>query len=101
MLGGKVFTTNKAGVLTAGDPKTGERLWQTRLKGPFSATHVATATHLYCVNEAGLLQVVDTRGKEGEITGTLNLDEQILASPAVGQGALFIRSNTKIYKIAR
>ena len=100
VLGDKVFTTNKAGVLTAGNLKTGERLWQTRLKGPFSATHVATATHLYCVNETGLLQVVDTRGKEGEITGTLNLDDQILSSPAVGGGAIYVRSNAKIYKIS-
>jgi outer membrane protein assembly factor BamB len=100
VLGDKVFATNKAGVLTAGNLKTGERLWQTRLKGPFSATHVVTATHLYCVNEAGLLQIVDTRGKEGEITGTLNLDDQILGSPAVGGGAIYVRSNAKIYKIS-
>ena len=100
VLGDKVFTTNNAGVLTAGNLKTGERLWQTRLKGPFSATHVATATHLYCVNEAGLLQIVDTRGKEGEITGTLNLDDQILGSSAVGGGAIYVRSNAKIYKIS-
>ena len=100
VLGMKVFTINGAGVLTAGNLQTGERSWQTRLKGPFSATPVATATHLYCVNEAGLLQVVDTRGKEGEITGTLNLDDTILGSPAVGGGAIYLRSNTKIYKIS-
>ena len=97
VLGNKVFTINGAGVLTAGNLQTGERIWQIRLKGPFSATPVATATHLYCVNEAGLLQVVDTRGKEGEITGKLNLDDTILGSPAVDGGALYLRSNTKIY----
>ncbi|MDE2680037.1 MAG: PQQ-binding-like beta-propeller repeat protein [Verrucomicrobiota bacterium] len=100
VLGNKVFTINGAGVLTAGNLESGERIWQTRLKGPFSATPVATATHLYCVNETGLLQVVDTRGKEGEITGTLNLDDTILGSPAVGGGAIYLRSNTKIYKIS-
>ena len=68
--------------------------------GDARTTPVATATHLYCVNEAGLLQVVDTRGKEGEITGTLNLDDTILGSPAVGGGAIYLRSNTKIYKIS-
>ena len=99
VLGNKVFTINGAGVLTAGNLQTGERIWQTRLKGPFSATPVATTTHLYCINETGLLQVVDTRGKEGEITGTLNLDDTILGSPAVGGGAIYLRSNTKIYKI--
>ena len=47
------------------------------------------------------MQVVDTEAEEGAIVGTLNLDEQILGSPAVGGGALYLRSNTKVYKIAK
>jgi len=101
VLGAKVYTVNSAGVVTAGDVKSGERLWQLRLKGPFSASPVAAGEHLFFFNEKGLMQVVDTRGKEGEITGTLNLDDQILGSPAVGGGAIYVRSNTKIYKVAK
>ena len=33
-------------------------------------------------------------------TGTLNLDDTILSSPAVGGGAIYLRSNTKIYKLS-
>jgi len=101
ILGGKVYTVNRAGVLTAGDIKSGDRLWQLRLKGPFSATPVAAGKYLYCFNEAGLLQVVDTTAKEGEIVGKLNLNDQILGSPAVGGGAIYVRTNTKIYKLAK
>ena len=101
VLGAKVYTVNSAGVVTAGDVKTGDRLWQLRLKGPFSASPVASDDHLFFFNEKGLMQVVDTRGKEGEITGTLNLDDQILGSPAVGGGAIYVRSNAKIYKVAK
>ena len=101
VLGDKVFTVNSAGVLTAGNIKSGDRLWQLRLKGPFSATPVAAGKYLYFFNEAGLMQVVDTTAKEGEIVGKLNLDDQILGSPAVGGGAIYVRTNTKIYKVAR
>ena len=101
VLGAKVYTVNSAGVLTAGDTKSGDRLWQTRLKGPFSATPVATGRHLYFINEKGLMQVVDISGKEGEIVGTLNLDDQFLGSPAIGGGAIYMRSNQKIYKVAK
>jgi hypothetical protein len=101
VIGNKVFTINKAGVLTTGDTQSGERDWQLRLKGPFSATPVSAGKHLYFVNERGLMQVVDTEAEEGAIVGTLNLDEQILGSPAVGGGALYLRSNTKVYKIAK
>jgi outer membrane protein assembly factor BamB len=101
VLGSKVFTVNSAGVLTAGNIKSGDRLWQLRLKGPFSATPVAAGKYLYFFNEAGLMQVVDTTAKEGEIVGKLNLDDQILGSPAVGGGAIYVRTNTKIYKVAK
>ena len=84
-----------------GDIKNGDRLWQLRLKGPFSATPVAAGKYLYCFNEAGLLQVVDTTAKEGKIVGKFNLNDQILGSPAVGGGAIYVRTNTKIYKLAK
>ena len=77
------------------------RVWQLRLKGPFSSTPVAARKQLYCVSETGLLQAVDTTAKEGEITGTLDLDDQILATPAIANGAIYLRSNTKIYKVAK
>jgi len=101
ILGDKVYALNRAGVLTAGDIKSGDRLWQLRLKGPFSATPVAAGKYLYCFNEAGLLQVVDTTAKEGEIVGKFNLNDQILGSPAVSGGAIYVRTNTKIYKLAK
>ena len=101
VLGAKVYTVNSAGVLTAGDTKSGDRLWQTRLKGPFSATPVAAGRHLYFINEKGLMQVVDISGKEGEVVGTLNLDDQFLGSPAIGGDAIYMRSNQKIYKVAK
>tara|TARA_Y100000588_G_scaffold93042_1_gene100597 strand:- start:18896 stop:20092 length:1197 start_codon:yes stop_codon:yes gene_type:complete len=100
-LGDHVYTVNRAGVLTAGNLKTGEREWQKRLKGPFSSTPVAAGSHLYFFNETGLMQVVDTaKGEDGEIR-TLNLDDQILATPAVANGAIYVRSNSKIYKVAK
>ena len=101
VIGNKVFTTNRAGVLTSGNIKTGERGWQLRLKGPFSATPVAAGDYLYFVNEAGLVQIVDTTAEEGEITGKLDLGEQVLGSPAVSNGALYMRSNSKLYKVAK
>ena len=101
VLDGHVFTINRAGVLTAGNLATGEREWQLRLKGPFSSTPAAAGKHLYFFSEKGLMQVVDVTAKEGEITGKLDLDDQILATPAVAHGAIYVRSNTKIYKVAK
>jgi len=101
VLGKHVFTVNRAGVLTAGNLETGKREWQLRLKGPFSSTPVAAGKYIFIFSETGLMQVVDTTAKEGEVVGKLDLDDQILATPAVANGAIYARSNTKIYKVAK
>ena len=41
---------------------------QLRLKGPFSATPVSAGGLLYCVNEKGLVQVVDPTKPEGRLS---------------------------------
>ncbi|MBN8281412.1 MAG: PQQ-binding-like beta-propeller repeat protein, partial [Gammaproteobacteria bacterium] len=49
--GDRVYTINGAGVLSCGDAKDGNRLWQLRMKGPFSASPVMAGRFLYVPNE--------------------------------------------------
>lgn len=101
VLGGRIFTINQAGVLTCGDLRNGQRLWQLRLKGPFSSTPVGWGKYLYLVNENGLLQVVNTEPKEeGVVVSQMDLAETILCTPAVYGGALYLRSDRHLWKIA-
>lgn len=99
--GDALYTINGAGVLTAGDRETGKRRWQLRLQGPYSGTPVTDGKHLWAVNEAGLVQVVELGAKEGKVVATLDLGDEILCSPAAADGALYVRSNTKLHKIGR
>ena len=97
MQGEKVFTLNDGGILACGNATTGDRLWQLRLKGPFSASPVE---FLYCVNEKGLAQVVDTTKPEGEIVSELDLGETILSTPSIAHGAIYFRSDGRLWKIS-
>jgi outer membrane protein assembly factor BamB len=101
VLGEKVFILNDGGILTCGAAATGERLWQLRLKGPFSATPVAVGHFLYCVSESGLAQVVDTSKPEGEAVSELELGETILSTPSISHGAIYFRSDARIWKIGK
>jgi outer membrane protein assembly factor BamB len=101
VLNQRVFTLNEAGVLSCGDATNGNRLWQLRLKGPFSATPVAAGALLYCVNEKGLLQVVDTTAPEGAVTSEMDLGKTILSTPSIAHGAIYIRSDGKLWKLAK
>jgi outer membrane protein assembly factor BamB len=97
----RVFTLNDAGVLTAGSAADGNRLWQLRLKGPFSATPVGSGNFLFCVNEKGLLQVVDTTAPEGAVVSELDLGKTVLSTPALAHGAVYVRSDEKLWKLGR
>jgi outer membrane protein assembly factor BamB len=98
--GDRVLSLNDNGVLSCGDVSDGKRLWQVRLTGPFSATPVAANGFLYCVSEKGLLQVVDATKPEGALVSELSLGETVLGTPAIAQGALWVRSDGKLWKIA-
>ncbi len=97
----KIFIINRAGVLNAAKKDTGERLWRLRLEGPFSGSPVASKGHIYIASERkGLLQSVDLTGKEGKITGTIELGETILGTPAIANDSLYVRSDHHLWKIS-
>ena len=99
-IGDKVFSVNKAGILNCGDITTGKRLWQLRLEGPFSASPIAAGKYLYVVNEKGLAQVVDTAAEEGEVVSSVNLDDVVIGTPSIANGAFYVRSDAKLWKLA-
>ncbi|MEZ6121924.1 MAG: PQQ-binding-like beta-propeller repeat protein [Planctomycetaceae bacterium] len=100
VMDGMTFTLNSAGALSAGDAATGERLWQLRLKGPYSGTPLAANGHLYFFNEKGLATVVKPNRDAGEIVSELDLQETILCSPAAADNSLYIRSDGHLWKLA-
>jgi outer membrane protein assembly factor BamB len=101
VVGEKLFSLNDGGVLTCGNAGTGERLWQLRLKGPFSASPVVAGQFLYCVNEKGLAQVVNTATPEGEVVSELDLGETVLSTPSIARGAIYFRSDARLWKFGK
>ena len=101
VVGDRVFTLNDGGILTCGDAKEGGRLWQLRLKGPFSATPVSAGGLLYCVNEKGLVQVVDPSKPEGAVVSELDLGQVIIGTPSIAADSLFVRSDGRLWRIGR
>ena len=98
---GTAFVLNSAGVISAGDAKTGERKWQLRLRGDFSSTPVAAGGYLYLFSESGTAFVVRPEADKGTIVSELDLAETILCSPGVADGALYVRSDGHLFKLAK
>jgi outer membrane protein assembly factor BamB len=97
---GRLYCVNGAGVLTCGDTKTGDEKWKLRMTGPFTGSPVAAGGHLYFFNEKGEAQVVKPGDEQGELVATNNLDETFLCTPAIANGAIYIRSDKTLWKIA-
>ena len=95
-----LYVIAKGGVLNRVDPKDGTKVWQTRLKGDFSGSAVAAGDHLYCFSEDGTGQVIALQDDAGEVTHTHPFGETILCTPAISDGALYVRSDQHLWKIA-
>ncbi len=96
---GRAYIVNSAGVLNCAQTGTGKVLWRLRLQGPFSSSPVAAGGYLYFFNEMGLGQAVRT-GEKGELAAEIDLGETILCTPAIANGALYVRSDHHLWKIA-
>ena len=99
VVGDSIYVMNNAGVLIRASTKNGDEAWKLRLKGPFSGSLVAAGKYLYIAGERGDFQVVDTTAKEGEIVCTVELKETILSTPAISNGAVYVRSDGKLWKL--
>jgi len=97
----RVYVIKAPAILVCADAAQGNTLWQLRLKGPAWASPVLAGDHLYFVNHDGLIQVVALGQTEGRIVATHQIDKGILASPAISDGALYVRSNAQLWKFAR
>lgn len=98
--GGRLYLINRAGVLTSADASTGEVKWKLRLSGNFWATPIVVGDLLVAVNQDGVAQVVRLGDAAGEKLAENVLGEGVLGSPAVVDGALYVRSDGHLWKIA-
>jgi outer membrane protein assembly factor BamB len=86
------------GVLTAYDAGSGERIYQERLPSSFSASPVAADGKLYLASEDGDVFVVRA-GRKFELLATNPMGQALMATPAISQGMMVIRSENYVYAI--
>jgi outer membrane protein assembly factor BamB len=98
VIGGELYTVTDNGVATCFNARTGDVHWTQRLAGSFSASPVFADGRIYFQNEAGTTYVVKAATKY-ELLGTNDIEERTLASLAPADGAIFIRSESNLWRI--
>jgi outer membrane protein assembly factor BamB len=98
---GRVYSVNDNGVLQVADAKTGAEIYKTRIGGSghtFSSSPLASQGRIYCVSEDGDVFVLRAGDKYDEIAKN-SLGEMTLATPAADADSLYVRTQTKLYRI--
>jgi outer membrane protein assembly factor BamB len=98
---GLVYIVKYNGVLNVYDAKTGEKKYQERLSGgtaAFTASPVASGGNVYFANEDGQVLVVKA-GPVFETVATNDMGSPVLATPAISEGRLLIRTASHLVAI--
>ncbi len=98
--GEHLYMVSDTGVLSCVEAVTGKLAWQQRVPGNYSASPVMAGGLIYFSSEEGVTTVIRP-GATFERVAVNVLDAPILASPAVADGSLFVRTATHLYRITR
>ena len=99
LVGNELYYVSDTGILSAVDAKTGMMFGQYRLGGNYSASPVFAEGRLYFSSEEGVTTVL-VPGPTLKVLATNRLDGNMLASIAVSNGSIFIRTDSHLYRIA-
>lgn len=98
---GRLYLLHDTGIMAVLDAETGKELYKARVGGlghTFSASPIVANGRIYFFDEEGTTIVVKPAGEYTEIRQN-SLDEMTLATPAVADNSLFIRTETRLYRI--
>jgi outer membrane protein assembly factor BamB len=96
---GVLYMLNDSGVLTTLNPATGEVFKQARLRGvsdKYFASPVAADGKVYIAGNSGVVSVLKAGGDQ-ELLATNKLDEDIIATPAIADGRIYVRTVAALY----
>jgi len=95
----RLYLVQDAGRVTCYNAGSGELIWSKRLRGKFTASLVAADGRLYAINERGTVYVF-AAADTFELLAQNEMDTRYcLATPAVADGELFIRTESHLYCI--
>ncbi len=99
IVNGTLFQTTRGGVVSAVDVTSGKDLWEDRMAGKHVPGVLVIGDKLLFSNDRGESYLIRAAPEKFEQVRMNQLAEPISASPAVAEGALFMRTNGAMYKI--
>jgi outer membrane protein assembly factor BamB len=100
LVGDNLYMVNESGVVSQLDARTGTALRQERLAGKYWASPICAEGRLYFCNDEGVTYVVDV-SRGWKVLAANRLDDGFMASPAVADKTLILRTRSHLYCIGQ
>ncbi|MCA9138482.1 MAG: PQQ-like beta-propeller repeat protein [Planctomycetales bacterium] len=98
LVDGLLYMNSDDGVISARDPVTGNVLWQERAGGSFAASPIYADGRIYAFSTEGNVITFKPGAQYNELA-TTSLGDGFMASPAVVDDELILRSKSRLYLI--
>jgi outer membrane protein assembly factor BamB len=95
---GVVYAVRDEGILNAYDLATGQRIFQERTGATHAASPVASDGRVYLAAEGGEVLVLKA-GRTFEVLAKNDMGEPCMATPAIANGTLYVRTQGHLYGI--
>ena len=102
VVGGRLFLVKKGGISACFDAGSGKTIWprkRIRNLGNYFASPIAGDGKIYVTGENGFI-VVLKQASEQIILAKNGMGESCVATPAIADGRIYIRTLTKLYCIS-
>jgi outer membrane protein assembly factor BamB len=98
LAGDEIYFISDGGVMTCADARTGKIHWQERIGGNYSASPVFADGKIYVQSEEGVGTVLRP-AKTFEVLAKNDLKERTLASYAIDEGVIYVRTAKHLFRI--
>ena len=95
---GLIYVVSDNGVASCFETAGGEQVWKKRIGGDYSASPVLAGGNLYFGSHDGKVTVIKP-GREATVVAENQIDGKIMASPAIVNNAIILRTDKAVYRI--
>ena len=100
LAGGEIYWVSDEGMASCGDARTGKICWQERLGGLHFASPLYAVGRVYFFAQDGKTVVVKA-GKQFQKLAENRIEGPLVATPAILDGTIFVRTDSNLYRIGR
>jgi outer membrane protein assembly factor BamB len=99
LVGDLLYCVSDRGTMSCIDAKKGTIVWEDKVRGAYSASPVYADGKIYLTSEEGKGTLVEA-GRKFNVLGEFDIKEKTFASFAGVDGALYVRTESQLFKFA-